>query len=118
MQSYVQTRLLVTHGITFLPQADQIITMKDGHISEMGTYAELLQRNGAFADYMRTYLNEDEGFDDEDPEGNLIKTLTFYINTTYLGEIFDDEDPEGNLIDIAIFHKYYLFRWSIWDVIK
>ncbi len=61
----------MTHGITFLPQADQIITMKDGHISEIGTYSELLQKNGAFAEFINTYLTDNHNAkEDEDPEGN------------------------------------------------
>jgi len=39
-----KTRLFVTHGITYLPQTDNIIVIKDGEISECGTYNELLQR--------------------------------------------------------------------------
>ena len=39
-----KTRVLVTHGIAFLPQCDNIIVMKDGEISEMGTYQELLDK--------------------------------------------------------------------------
>jgi hypothetical protein len=39
-----KTRVLVTHGVTFLPQMDQIIVMKDGQISESGTYQELLDK--------------------------------------------------------------------------
>lgn len=33
-----KTRLLVTHGISFLPQMDDIFVMKGGDISESGTY--------------------------------------------------------------------------------
>uniref|UniRef100_A0A8C2SF61 Multidrug resistance-associated protein 1 n=1 Tax=Capra hircus TaxID=9925 RepID=A0A8C2SF61_CAPHI len=45
-----KTRLLVTHGISYLPQMDVIIVMSGGKISEMGSYQELLARDGAFAD--------------------------------------------------------------------
>ena len=37
-----KTRVLVTHGISYLPQVDQIVVMIDGKISEMGTYEQLL----------------------------------------------------------------------------
>ncbi|XP_078519306.1 multidrug resistance-associated protein 1-like isoform X2 [Lissotriton helveticus] len=50
-----KTRVLVTHGVTFLPQMDTIIVMLDGKISEMGSYSELLLQNGAFADFLQTY---------------------------------------------------------------
>ena len=37
---------LVTHGVSFLPLVDQIVVMKDGKISEMGTYHQLLANKG------------------------------------------------------------------------
>ena len=39
-----KTRVLVTHGITYLPKVDQIIVMKNGEISEVGTYKQLLDK--------------------------------------------------------------------------
>ena len=33
-----KTRVLVTHGITYLPKTDFIIVLKDGKVSEQGTY--------------------------------------------------------------------------------
>ncbi|XP_078097039.1 multidrug resistance-associated protein 1 isoform X2 [Mustelus asterias] len=50
-----KTRVLVTHGVSFLPQMDRILVMVDGKISESGTYKELLTQNGAFAEFLRTY---------------------------------------------------------------
>ena len=41
-----KTRVLVTHRISFLPQVDEIIVLKDGIISESGSYEELLKRKG------------------------------------------------------------------------
>jgi ABC-type multidrug transport system fused ATPase/permease subunit len=51
-----KTRVLVTHGISYLPRVDRIVVMKEGCISEVGTYTELLDANGAFAEFLRTYL--------------------------------------------------------------
>ncbi|KAB0394515.1 hypothetical protein E2I00_015647, partial [Balaenoptera physalus] len=50
-----KTRVLVTHGISFLPQTDFVIVLADGQVSEIGTYAALLQRNGSFANFLRNY---------------------------------------------------------------
>ena len=33
-----KTRILVTHGISYLPQVDDIIVLKDGKVSEQGPY--------------------------------------------------------------------------------
>ncbi|XP_042371936.1 ATP-binding cassette sub-family C member 3-like, partial [Plectropomus leopardus] len=54
-----KTRILVTHGISFLPQVDNIMVMVEGRVSEMGSYQELLKQNGAFAEFLRNYALED-----------------------------------------------------------
>uniref|UniRef100_A0A8C8RV48 ABC-type glutathione-S-conjugate transporter n=1 Tax=Pelusios castaneus TaxID=367368 RepID=A0A8C8RV48_9SAUR len=55
-----KTRVLVTHAINFLPQVDNIVLMVDGEIAETGSYQELLQRKGAFADFLHSYNNAEE----------------------------------------------------------
>lgn len=53
-----KTRILVTHGISFLPKMDYIIVLQNGEISESGTYTELLRKRGAFADFLIEHLQE------------------------------------------------------------
>uniref|UniRef100_A0A4W3IKJ1 Multidrug resistance-associated protein 1 n=1 Tax=Callorhinchus milii TaxID=7868 RepID=A0A4W3IKJ1_CALMI len=53
------TRILVTHGINFLPQMDVIFVMVDGKISEFGTYQELLEQGGAFSEYLQAYAHKE-----------------------------------------------------------
>nr|XP_033819452.1 multidrug resistance-associated protein 1-like isoform X2 [Geotrypetes seraphini] len=50
-----RTRVVVTNAINILSQADKIVVLADGEISEAGTYCELLRRNGNFADFLRSY---------------------------------------------------------------
>jgi ABC-type transporter Mla maintaining outer membrane lipid asymmetry ATPase subunit MlaF len=57
---------LVTHGIQWLPKVDNIIVLSNGKISESGTYDELLDHAGPFAEFLETYLM---GTDEEDIEG-------------------------------------------------
>ncbi|XP_053533876.1 multidrug resistance-associated protein 1 isoform X3 [Ictalurus punctatus] len=52
-----KTRVLVTHGLSFLPQADLILVMEDGQIIEAGSYAELLERRNSFADFLKLFSN-------------------------------------------------------------
>ncbi|XP_031677652.1 LOW QUALITY PROTEIN: multidrug resistance-associated protein 1-like [Oncorhynchus kisutch] len=63
-----RTRVLVTHGLSFLPQADLILVMVEGEITERGSYLELMARDGAFAEFLRTYANKEQE-DDESEEG-------------------------------------------------
>ena len=65
-----KTRVLVTHGVTFLPQMDQIIVLKNGAVSEVGTYRELLEQKGDFADFLIQYLSE-KGTTDADIVGDV-----------------------------------------------
>ncbi|XP_031432945.1 multidrug resistance-associated protein 1-like [Clupea harengus] len=50
-----KTRVLVTHGLSFLPQVDLILVMVDGEITEAGSYTELIARKGAFADFIKAF---------------------------------------------------------------
>ncbi|XP_066432335.1 multidrug resistance-associated protein 1-like isoform X2 [Eleutherodactylus coqui] len=63
-----KTRVLVSHGVSFLPQVDMIIVMSDGRISEVGTYTELLEKNDAFADFLQTYALTAEQNDESNIE--------------------------------------------------
>nr|XP_055109355.1 multidrug resistance-associated protein 1 isoform X7 [Symphalangus syndactylus] len=67
ISSIVQTRILVTHSMSYLPQVDVVIVMSGGKISEMGSYQELLARDGAFAEFLRTYASTEQ---EQDPEEN------------------------------------------------
>uniref|UniRef100_A0A8D3BVZ3 ABC-type glutathione-S-conjugate transporter n=1 Tax=Scophthalmus maximus TaxID=52904 RepID=A0A8D3BVZ3_SCOMX len=71
-----KTRILVTHGMSFLPQADLILVMVDGAITESGSYQELLSRHGAFADFIHTFASTDGFF----------ITLTFGSSTFSRGD--------------------------------
>ncbi|XP_006558751.1 multidrug resistance-associated protein 1 [Apis mellifera] len=53
-----KTRILVTHGITYLPEVDNIIVLKDGEITEVGTYKQLLEKRGAFSEFLVQHLQE------------------------------------------------------------
>ncbi|NXI55720.1 MRP6 protein, partial [Chloroceryle aenea] len=55
-----KTRVLVTHTINILPQVDTIVFLVDGMISEIGSYQELLQRNGAFAEFLHSHITTEE----------------------------------------------------------
>ena len=55
-----KTRILVTHAISYLSKVDSIVVIKDGTISEMGTYKELMDKKGDFAEYLIQHLREEK----------------------------------------------------------
>ncbi|XP_041940994.1 multidrug resistance-associated protein 1-like [Alosa sapidissima] len=54
-----KTRVLVTHGLSFLPQVDLILVMVDGEITEAGSFPELIARKGAFAEFIKAFAISD-----------------------------------------------------------
>uniref|UniRef100_A0A1I7UPW2 ABC-type glutathione-S-conjugate transporter n=1 Tax=Caenorhabditis tropicalis TaxID=1561998 RepID=A0A1I7UPW2_9PELO len=54
-----KTRILITHGLTYLKNCDKVVVLKDGTISEMGTYQQLINNNGAFAEFLEEFLLEE-----------------------------------------------------------
>ena len=57
-----KTRILVTNSITILPDVDQIFVLKDGSVSESGTYKELLSNGGVFAEFLMEHIQQQQVF--------------------------------------------------------
>uniref|UniRef100_A0A3B1IP99 Canalicular multispecific organic anion transporter 1-like n=1 Tax=Astyanax mexicanus TaxID=7994 RepID=A0A3B1IP99_ASTMX len=58
-----KTRILVTHGISFLPYVDEIVVLVDGVVSEVGSYSSLRASKGAFSEFLDTYAKEEDSQD-------------------------------------------------------
>ena len=57
-----KTRILVTHRVSLLNKVDRIIVLKNGLISEVGSYADLMRTKGDFAEFILQHI-ENEEFD-------------------------------------------------------
>ncbi|XP_032473157.1 canalicular multispecific organic anion transporter 2 isoform X5 [Phocoena sinus] len=90
-----KTRVLVTHGISFLPQTDFVIVLADGQVSEIGTYAALLQRNGSFANFLRNYA-PDEGKKHQEADSRTA------LEDKEDEEVLLTEDPLSNHTDLTV----------------
>jgi ATP-binding cassette, subfamily B, multidrug efflux pump len=55
-----RTTILISHRISTVQNADQIIVLRDGRIIERGSHDELLTREGYYADLHRKQLLEEE----------------------------------------------------------
>ncbi len=58
------TILIAAHRVSSISDCDEILYMQDGEIVERGTYDELIQKNGTFAEICRMQLaeNDDDSF--------------------------------------------------------
>lgn len=58
-----KTRILVTHQLQFLPEADMIVVLRSGQITNVGTYDELV---GMGIDFHEFELKKGNGSQDGD----------------------------------------------------
>uniref|UniRef100_A0A8C7C742 Canalicular multispecific organic anion transporter 1 n=1 Tax=Oncorhynchus kisutch TaxID=8019 RepID=A0A8C7C742_ONCKI len=64
-----KTRILVTHGVSFLPYVDEIIVLKEGCVSEVGSYQSLKDSKGAFSEFLDTYAKDEDSTSDGEEVG-------------------------------------------------
>ncbi|XP_059046550.1 multidrug resistance-associated protein 1 isoform X2 [Achroia grisella] len=55
-----KARVWVTHNVSYLSQTDLVIVLRDGQVSEAGTYQQLLEKKGAFAEFLLHHLSDAE----------------------------------------------------------
>ncbi len=53
-----RTTLVIAHRLSTIIGADKIITLEDGRVAEMGTHAELLSKNGLYAELWEQQQDE------------------------------------------------------------
>ena len=54
------TVILVSHRVTTLMQADRILVLEDGRVSDIGTHAELISRPGLYKDIYDIQMRSDD----------------------------------------------------------
>jgi ABC-type multidrug transport system fused ATPase/permease subunit len=52
--------MLVSHRVSTARHADRILVLDGGRIAELGTHAELLARNGTYANFARVQGRREE----------------------------------------------------------
>ena len=52
-----KTLLVIAHRLNTIQNADQILVISDGHISQHGTHEELMEQPGIYQDFVRIRMN-------------------------------------------------------------
>jgi ATP-binding cassette, subfamily B, multidrug efflux pump len=53
-----RTSVVIAHRLSTIRNADLILVIQDGRIEESGTHAELIEKNGFYADLYRRQFRE------------------------------------------------------------
>jgi len=54
------TVILISHRVTTLMQADQILVLENGSVADIGTHAELINRPGLYKDIYDIQMSSDD----------------------------------------------------------
>uniref|UniRef100_A0A8C5H211 ABC-type glutathione-S-conjugate transporter n=1 Tax=Gouania willdenowi TaxID=441366 RepID=A0A8C5H211_GOUWI len=101
-----KTRILVTHGMSFLPQADLILVLVDGEITESGSYQELLGRHGAFAEFIHTFANTERKESSMQRGTNTITQVLYYVLID-LGKLTEVDKARTGRVRLEMYKKYF-----------
>ena len=88
-----KTRLLVTNSVSFLHLVDEIVVMRDGRISEQGSYQELVAGRGAFSEFLLQHMGDLQ----EEGRGQIEQELGG--SQSSIGEPGGREGQEGGVAD-------------------
>jgi ATP-binding cassette, subfamily C (CFTR/MRP), member 1 len=106
-----KTRILVTHQLHFLPQADYIIVMKGGKVAEQGTYHDLIKDGQEFSKLMQSYgtSQKEESETDGKQESEDLKRIDAGLakKGTDAKKIMEKEDRSTGNVKATVWKTYF-----------
>ena len=103
-----KTRILVTNSLTFLPLTDKIIVLKEGQISETGTFKELMETNGYFSELIKQYsANSLDKVEDLEEIRKKIKSGTINETDTQKSKLVEAERAETGSVNLSVYYRYF-----------
>ena len=91
-----RTTIIIAHRLSTVINADQIIVMDKGKIAEIGTHAELLEKNDVYAHLWSQQLNttESSNLQTIDTKTNVLlqKQVKAYNSQSPEDDEYDEDD--------------------------
>ncbi|XP_062567586.1 multidrug resistance-associated protein 1-like [Saccostrea cucullata] len=113
-----KTRVLVTHAISFLPNVDKIINIVNGEVSEVGNYNELMEQNGAFAEFVRNHALEESTSDEGEQSEEKPKAPERQLSTFDQSDKDDQTKSENKCKDSKFIEEEAIetgqVKWSVY----
>ena len=72
--------MFVAHRLRTIYDSDQILVLRDGHVAEVGTHSELLQRGGIYAELWHGSFSD---FFFPDEGGEMYTDVSFLQRKSY-----------------------------------
>ncbi|XP_046853046.1 multidrug resistance-associated protein 1-like isoform X2 [Xenia sp. Carnegie-2017] len=80
---------MLKNKVRFLPQVDQIIVLRNGVITEIGSYTELQANQGDFAEFLKIYATEHN--EDREHVGNRSRSKSQISTTSFMNNLNVDD---------------------------
>ena len=112
----------MTNSVNILPAVDKIFVMKDGSISESGSYDELVSRKGDFADFLQEFAGEsNQNKEERSPSvtsstegrssGKLTRELSraqSVLEKSAAGDVLiEEEEMEQGSVKLSVIWTYF-----------
>ena len=107
-----KTRVLVTNSLFVLPDVDYIVVLKNGKVTDYGTYDELMAEKGVFADLINQYTtnnvtdNESVSSDSSGVSRNRASTTEMPTDGQDKSKLVDAEMAETGNVKFAVYMKF------------
>ncbi|RWS29684.1 ABC transporter ABCC1-like protein [Leptotrombidium deliense] len=114
-----KTRILVTNRLDILSKVDFVTVLKDGKISEQGTYNDLISKNGEFANFITQY-----SVSEKPKEENLSRQASVIENTEEpkkekkkKDKLVEDETAEIGSVSLNVYRLYFKMISVVWCLV-
>jgi ABC-type multidrug transport system fused ATPase/permease subunit len=119
-----KTRVLVTNSLFVLPNVDLIVVLKDGKVSDIGTYDNLMAQKGEFADLINQYSSNknDEPIEEVEAERLLearkrtSTSISIHKNETKT-KLVENEKAETGEVKLIVYKKFAKSMSLFWTLL-